>query len=178
MICDADLRQPIDVGLARPEIAAFDRVVEQAIDAVAVVPIVLGRVDAALRRDAVRPPRRVLEAEALHVVAELAQRRRGRRSGQSAPDHDDVYFRLFAGIHQLHLEAVRVPLLLDRAGRHLGFELQRIAHLTTPAQHRDGNHGGEARRDTSTAITSARLPPERAGRGRAHAKAAALLQIP
>ena len=83
---DADLREPVDVGLARAEVAALDRVVEQAIDAVAVVLVVLGRVDAALRGDAVRAPRRILEAEALDVVAELAQRRgRGRRRPGRCP---------------------------------------------------------------------------------------------
>jgi hypothetical protein len=54
---DADLGQPVDIGLAGPEVAALHRVVEQTEDAVAVVPVVLGRVDAALGRDAVRPPR-------------------------------------------------------------------------------------------------------------------------
>ena len=49
---DADLRQAVDVGFARAEIAALHRVVEQAVDAVAVVLIILGGVDAALRGDA------------------------------------------------------------------------------------------------------------------------------
>ena len=76
-------RQPIDVRFARAEIAALDRVVEQAVDAVAVVLIVLRGVDAALRGDAVRAARRILKAEALDVVAELAERRRGRAAGQA-----------------------------------------------------------------------------------------------
>ena len=38
-----DLRQPVDVGLAGAEVAALDRVVEEAIDAVAVVLVVLRR---------------------------------------------------------------------------------------------------------------------------------------
>ncbi len=68
-----DLRQPVDVGLAGAEVSALDRVVEEAKDAVAVVVVVLRRVDAALRRDRVRAARRVLVAEALHLVAELRQ---------------------------------------------------------------------------------------------------------
>src|SRR5262249_27208375 len=43
----ADLRQPIDVRFARAEIAALYGIVEQAVDAVAVVLIVLRSVDAA-----------------------------------------------------------------------------------------------------------------------------------
>ena len=75
----ADLRQPIDVGLARAEVAALDRVVEQPVDAVAVVLVVLGGVDAALRGDAVRAARAVLVAEALDLVAQLRQRGRAPR---------------------------------------------------------------------------------------------------
>ena len=75
----AQLRQPVDVGFARAIVAALDRVVEQPIDAVAVVLIVLRGVDAALRGDAVRAARAVLDAEVQDVVAQLAERRGGRR---------------------------------------------------------------------------------------------------
>ena len=54
----ADLRQPVDVRFACAEVAALHRVIEQAIDTVAVVLIILGRVNAALRRDGMRAPRR------------------------------------------------------------------------------------------------------------------------
>ena len=60
---DRDLREPVDVRLARAEVAALDRVVEEPEDAVAVVAVVLGRVDAALGGDRVRAPRRVVERE-------------------------------------------------------------------------------------------------------------------
>ena len=50
---DADLRQAIDVGFARAKVAALYRVVEQPVDAVAVILIVLGGVDSALCGDAV-----------------------------------------------------------------------------------------------------------------------------
>jgi hypothetical protein len=59
----ADLRQSIDVGFPGPKIAAFDRIVEQSPDAVAVVGIVLGCIDAPLGGDAVGAPRTVLDAE-------------------------------------------------------------------------------------------------------------------
>ena len=75
---DAQLREAIHVCLARAVVAAFDRVVEEPMDAVAVVLIILGGVDTALRGDAVRAPRTVLDAEAEDVVAELAERRRRR----------------------------------------------------------------------------------------------------
>ncbi len=50
---DRDLREPVDVRLPRPEVAALDGVVEQPVDGVAVVAVVLRRVDAALRGDRV-----------------------------------------------------------------------------------------------------------------------------
>jgi hypothetical protein len=51
---------------------------------VAVVRVVLGRVDAALGGDRVRAPRAVLVAEALDPVAQLGQRcRRGGSPGQA-----------------------------------------------------------------------------------------------
>src|SRR5207342_829297 len=55
---DADLGEPVDVRLARAVVAALDRVVEEAVDAVAVVLVVLRRVDPALGGDAVRTARR------------------------------------------------------------------------------------------------------------------------
>ena len=48
----ADLGEAVDVRLAGAEVAALDGVVEEAVDAVAVVLVVLGGVDAALRGDA------------------------------------------------------------------------------------------------------------------------------
>jgi hypothetical protein len=67
------LGQAIDVGLAGAIVAALDGVVEQAIHAVAVVAVVLGGVDAALRGDAVGAARAVVNEERLHGVAELAE---------------------------------------------------------------------------------------------------------
>ncbi len=80
---DADLRQAVDVRFARAEIAALHGVVEQAIDAVAIVVIILGGVDAALRGDAVRAAGRILETEALDVVTELGEGGGGRSAGKA-----------------------------------------------------------------------------------------------
>nr|BFE75348.1 hypothetical protein GCM10020092_086490 [Actinoplanes digitatis] len=74
----ADLGEPVHVGLAGAEVAALDRVVEEPVDRVAVVAVVLGGVDAALRGDRVRPPRAVLVAVGPHPVASLREGRRGR----------------------------------------------------------------------------------------------------
>src|SRR5262249_2411781 len=74
---DADLGKAMHVGLASPEVAPLDGVVEEAPDAVAVVLVVLGGVDAPLGGDAVSAARAVLIAEGVDVVAQLGERRRG-----------------------------------------------------------------------------------------------------
>ena len=111
---DAQLRQPVDVGFARPVVAALDRVVEQPVDAVAVVLVVLGGVDAALRGDAVGAPRAVLDAEVQDVVAQLAERGGRRGAGEAGADADDRVLPLVGRVDQLHLELVPVPLFGDR----------------------------------------------------------------
>jgi hypothetical protein len=50
---DAGLRQAIDIAFTGAKIAAFNGVVKQAMNAVAVILIILSRIDAALCRDAV-----------------------------------------------------------------------------------------------------------------------------
>ena len=70
---DRHLREPVHVGFTGAVVAALHGVVEEAVDAVAVVRVVLGGVDAALRRDRVRAPRRVVERDDLHLVTELGE---------------------------------------------------------------------------------------------------------
>ena len=74
----------------RAEIAAFNRIVKQTVNAVAVIGVVFRRVDAALRGDAVRAAGRVVEREHLHPVAELAERRGGGTARQARTHHDHV----------------------------------------------------------------------------------------
>ena len=54
--------------------------------------IIFRGIDSALRGDAVRAARAVLVTETFHLVAELAQRGRGRSAGQAAADDDDLKF--------------------------------------------------------------------------------------
>ena len=48
-----DFRQTVDIGFTGAEVAAFNGVVKQAVNGVAVVLVVLGRVNAALGRNGV-----------------------------------------------------------------------------------------------------------------------------
>ncbi len=126
---DRHLREPVDVGFAGAIVAALDGVVEQAIDAVAVVAIVLGGVDAALRRDAVRAPRAVVDEERLDVVAELAQRRGRRRAGETGADDDDLELAAVGRVDQLVFELAPIPLVGDRSAWHARVE----DHCRTPS---------------------------------------------
>ncbi len=112
---DADLRETVDVGFAGAEVAAFDGVVEEAENAVAVIVIVLGGIDATLRGDGVCAARAVLIAEALDVVAEFPEAGGGSAAGKSGTDNDDVVLTLVGGIDELEIELVPVPGLLNGA---------------------------------------------------------------
>src|SRR5204863_303553 len=81
-----DLRKPVHIRFARAEIAAFDGVVKQPVNAVAVVLIILRGVNAALRRDAVRAPGAVLKTEAFNVVTEFCKRCGSRCTGKPRSD--------------------------------------------------------------------------------------------
>ena len=120
----AHLRQPVHVRFPGAEIAALDRVVEQPVHAVAVVAIVLRRVDAALRRHAVRAPRAVLVCETIYVVAHLAQARRRRSARQPGADHDHAELAPVGRRHQLHIEARLLPEFLDWTVRRLPVQLR------------------------------------------------------
>ncbi len=109
--------QAVDVGLARAEIAALHGVVEEAEDAIAIVVIILGGVDAALRGDGVGAAGRILEAEAFYVVAEFGERGRGGSACQAGTHHQNGVFALVGRIHQLEMEAMLFPSLLDRTCR-------------------------------------------------------------
>src|SRR6185436_15592095 len=144
-----ELREPVDVGLARTVVAAFDGVVEQPLHAVAVVLVVLGGVDAALRGDAVRAAGAVVDAEAVDVVAELAERGRRRRARQARADDDDVELPLVGRVDQLDLELVPAPFVGQRPRGDLRLE----GHTRAPKYTQTGIDR------KPTAMTRARVQP-------------------
>ena len=121
------LRQAIHVRLAGAEVTPLDGVVEEPLDGVAVVLVVLGGVDAALRRDGVRTPGRVVEDEAGDVVAQLRHGGGGRGASETGPHHDHMVLPLVGGVDQLHLEAVLVPLLLEGTAWCLGVQFEHVS---------------------------------------------------
>src|SRR5690606_3108767 len=117
---DGDLRQAVHVGLAGAEVAALDGVVEQALDRVAVVAVVLGGVDAALRGDGVGAARGVLVAELDDLVTLFGEGGAGRAAREAGAHHDDGVLAPVGGVDQLGLEAALVPALVDGARGRLG----------------------------------------------------------
>src|SRR5687768_15345012 len=112
---DAELGETIDVGFAGAEVAAFDRIVEKAINAVAVVLVVLGSIDAALGGDAVRAAGAILVTEATDLVAEFGKRGCCGGTGETAADDEYLELPLVGWIHQLQVELGFVPLAIDRS---------------------------------------------------------------
>jgi hypothetical protein len=129
---DAVLREAVDVPFASAEVAALHRVVEEAKDAVAVILVILGGVNAALRGDGVGTAGRILEAEAFDIVAEFAERGGGRRAGESGANDDEGMAALIGRVDQLHLELRAFPGIFNRTGRNSCVEFHR-GHLTHPA---------------------------------------------
>ena len=109
----ADLRQPVDVGLAGTVIAALDRVVEQPVGGVVVVAVVLRRVDATLGRDGVGATGAVLVAEVQDVVAGLTKGRGGGTTGQAGADDDDAQLASVRRVDETGLELAGLPDLVD-----------------------------------------------------------------
>ena len=117
MMFTDDLREPVDVGFAGAEIAAFYGVVEETINAVAVILIVLRGIDSALRGDGVGAPGRILKTEALNVVTKLRESRGRRSAGKPRTDDKNVEFALVGRIDQLQFKLRPFPGGLDRTGR-------------------------------------------------------------
>jgi hypothetical protein len=118
----AHLGQAVDIGLARAEVAALDRVVEEAVDAVAVIAIILGGIDAALRGHAVRAARAVLIGSSIRRCSQLTQRRCRRTARQPRTDDDDLESAPVGRVDQLHLELAALPQRLHRAGGHTAIQ--------------------------------------------------------
>src|SRR5262249_7167546 len=134
-----ELRQPVNIGFARAEISAFDRVVKKTKNAVSVVLIILGRVDPALSRDAVGTSRTILIAKARNVITQFGERSGGRSAGESGADNNDVEFALVRGIHQLHRKFMVVPLLINISWWNFRIEFHKQSLRSKTGQHSNGN---------------------------------------
>src|SRR5207248_4426137 len=113
----ADFGEPINVRFARAKVAAFDRVVEQPINAVAVVLIIFRRVDSTLRGYGMRAPWRIVIAKTFHPITEFAQRRRQRTPGEAAADNNDFKFAAIVWTNEAGMVFVTRPFAIEWARR-------------------------------------------------------------
>ena len=116
----AHFRQTIYVGFAGTVVAPLDGIVEKTVDAVAVVLIVLGRIDTALRGDGVRPAGTVGNAEYLYIETQRAQRSGRRSPSKAGSHHNHIELAFVGGVHQMLFSLIFSPLLRQRPGRNLG----------------------------------------------------------
>src|ERR1044072_295539 len=120
----------------------------------------------------------VLEAEALHLVAELAERRRRRATRQTRADDEHLEAPLVGGVDELVLEAGALPLAGDRPRRHargewgVGFaegdhldalDYQGAGYRTTPASTAMGKLTLPRQTTTAKAVAIPRRQAEPAG---------------
>src|SRR5579862_2767241 len=124
----AHLRKPIHICLARAEIATLDSIVEKPVNRIAVIRIILSRIDATLRCNAVRSARAILETKAFDLVTQFRKRCCRGRTRQPAAHNYHVELPFVRRIDELQIKFVLVPLLRYRPGRHFGIE----RHITSP----------------------------------------------
>ena len=122
-----DLRQPVDVRFAGAVVAAFYRVVEETPDGIPVVGVILRGVYPALRRYGVRAAGGIVQREDFYVVAQLAQRGRGRSPGQTGAHHEHVVLAAVVGVYQLKIEFMRIPFLFYRSRGDLSVEFHLVS---------------------------------------------------
>ena len=95
-----DFSQTVDVCFAGTVVATFDGIAEKTLDAVAVVLIVLGCIDAALGSDGVCTAGGILNAEYVHVEAQCSQRGGSRGTGKACTHNNDVDFTLVGRVYK------------------------------------------------------------------------------
>jgi hypothetical protein len=106
--------------------------VEEPLDAVAIVGGIARGIDAALRGDAVRAARGVVEGEATDAVAQLAQRGGGGSAGQTGAHHDDLEPAAARRADECQIVAVALPARGEWAGR-CGVAQDHRSHPVTTA---------------------------------------------
>jgi len=119
---EADFGESVDIGFAGAVVAAFDGVVEQSEDGIAVVLVVFCGVDAALGGDAVRPSRAIVEGKTFDLVAQLAEGCSCAASCKTCAHNDDFELALVIGGNELLVVFKVLPFLMERARRNFAVE--------------------------------------------------------
>ena len=79
----------MDITFAGAVVTTFDRIIEQAMNAIAIILVVLRRIDTALCSNAVCAARAIVKGETFDVVSQFTERGSCRCTGEACADHDD-----------------------------------------------------------------------------------------
>ena len=115
----AHLSKTVHVCLTSTVVTTLDSVVEEAIHRVAIVLVVLSRVDTTLCSDRVCTTWRVLDTEVEDIEAHLCERSRSRCTSQTSTNYDDVKTTFVGRVDQLLMVFVIGPFLLEWTSRDL-----------------------------------------------------------
>src|SRR5262249_43827012 len=118
----ADLSETIHVRFAGTKVAALDRVVKQSVNAVAIVLVILCRVEPTLGGNRMGSARRILKAKTFHVIPQLTQSCRRRSTGKTASYNNDLEFSPVVWANQTGMIKMVSPFLSKWTGRNLGVE--------------------------------------------------------
>ena len=92
-------------------------------DRVAVILVIFGGVDPALRRDRVCPSGAVLKAKSLDIISQFRKGSGSRCTSKTSPNNDYIIFSFIGRIDQFHIEFMFGPFFGYRSRRHFRFEV-------------------------------------------------------
>ena len=133
------LGQTPDIGFTRAKVAPFLRVLKEAKNCIAVIAVVLGRVNSPLGGNTMRTAWTILETKALDIIAH-SRHRCGSQSTSEAGSHDyNFIFGTISRSDETDMIKMGLPFLCNRTGWDLSIEFH--SYSVTPAVI-EGNVGG------------------------------------
>ena len=112
----------VHVRFTSTEVAAFYRIIEQTVNGVAIVRVILRRIDTALSGNRVGTARRILIAESQNIVAEFSERSGSACAGKTGSHHNHLEFTLVRGVHQFKFKFMASPLFGDISTRNMSIQ--------------------------------------------------------
>jgi len=117
-----DFGEPINIRFSGTKIDALDRVVEPSVKAIAIVLLILCRINTALRGNRMRAPGRILKTKTFHPVSEFTEGRRGRSAGEAAADDCDLKLSPVVWVDQSRMVLMISPFLIQGPRRNFGIQ--------------------------------------------------------
>ena len=119
---DAQLSQAVDIGFTGAEVATLDGVIKQAVDAIAVIAIIFGGIDAPLGGNAMGTAGAVLITKRFDVVTHFGHGCGSSATSQPRPDHNHRIFTAVRRVNKLHFKLMLRPFLFDWSSGNIGID--------------------------------------------------------